>query len=119
LTTQPHGQEAENGAARSVRTSLLPLVAGGAIGLASPLVASRVSASTPGWDNLPESLDVLFSGLALAAACVLLSFVLGLRTWRHNRLVLLWIIPIGLSLVIALGITVALLIAPFWSAGWS
>lgn len=101
-----------------MRASLVSLVAGAAIGLASPLVASRVSASTPGWDNLPESLDVLFGGLALAAACVLSSFVLGLRTWRQNRLVLLWVIPIGLSLVVALGIALALLIAPFWSASW-
>ena len=70
------------------------------------------------WDQLPDQLNIIVGGSLVAAACLLVSFAAALFCWRQRKIVLLWMIPIGIAGLVALGSAGVALIAPYWPADW-
>ncbi|MGI9571251.1 MAG: hypothetical protein ACR2PH_16285 [Desulfobulbia bacterium] len=86
--------------------------------LLTPVIVFINDDRQPTWDQLSEQLGLMFNGAAIAVFFLLVSFGSGIFAWRRRKIVLLWVIPIGITVVVALGLLLALLIAPYWKASF-
>lgn len=81
-------------------------------------VLNLVDDGRAGWDQLPELLGLGFGMLVAAGASFVVSFAAGVRAVRHRKVVLFWVVPIGLGLLTGAGLLVARWVAPYWNASW-
>ena len=84
--------------------------------LLTPVIAFINDDGHPTWDQLSDQLGLLFNGTAITVLFLLASFASGMFAWKRRKIVLLWVVPIGIAVVVALGLLLALLVAPYWKA---
>ncbi len=100
------------------RASWISLLVGLIVAVLSPVLAGRVGAAVPGWDNLDDALNVLFGGWLLALLCLLVALSTGLRVWREHKVVLLWVVPISGVVLFLVAWGVGALVGPYWDPSW-
>lgn len=86
--------------------------------LLTPVIVFINDDREPTWDQLSEQMGIMFNGAAIAVVFLLLSFASGIFAWKRRKIVLLWVVPIGIAVVVALGLLLALLVAPYWKASF-
>jgi len=71
------------------------------------------------WDQINEQITIFFSGTLIAFLFVVVSFLHGLYAWKQQKITLLWLIPGGILISIAVAYFLVYLIGPYWNASWS
>ena len=83
-----------------------------------PISCSIVDDGIEGWDDLDNKLNVIFYGALACLILFLISFIFGVRTIRERKIVLLWIVPIGIILLATFTYALAYIVGPYWKADW-
>lgn len=83
-----------------------------------PVIIWLVDDGRPGWDQMDTDLGIIVLGLACALACLLATFIASIYAVRERKIVLLWMLPSGIVVTIALSYLLVYLIGPFWDPSW-
>ena len=88
-----------------------------------PLVLFLIDDGHPGWDQLPEKLNIMVVGAVIAVLFLIVSFVSGMFVWKQRRIALLWLLPSGIVLLLIFTYAASLLVMTIgtligWKASW-
>ena len=103
---------------QSYRISWIAFVLAVTTVVLTPAIVFFTDDGYPGWDQLSAQLDLIFGGTAIAFLFLLVSFVSGMFAWRRRRVALLWVVPSGTVVLIALAILLASLVGRIWQPNW-
>ena len=88
-----------------------------------PLVLFLINDGHPGWDQLPEKLNIMVVGAAIAVLFLIVSFVSGMYVWKQRKSALFWLLPSGIVLFDIIADSASLLVMYIgtligWKASW-
>ena len=65
-----------------------------------PVTLFLIDDGNPGWDQLPNQLNILFGGFLITVLFLTVSAATGLYAWRQRKIALLWVVPSGLVVLV-------------------
>jgi hypothetical protein len=87
------------------------------------LVLFLIDDGQPGWDQLPEKLNIMVIGDVIVVLFLIVSFESGMFVWKQRRSALLWLLPSGIVLLVIIACGASLLVIYIgtligWKASW-